>query len=314
MDLNGEKVFIPCDENGVRVDAWLSAAVSDEFPEKNISRSGIKKLIDTGLVLLQGAPVKSSCKVKQGDVFEVVLPKPEILDARPEDIPLDVVYEDNDIIVINKPRGMVVHPAPGSPSGTLVNALLYRCHDLSDINGVIRPGIVHRIDRDTTGLIAVAKNNAAHVKLAKQLEDHSMARVYFAVCEGVPKTDRGTIDKPIGRHPVDRKKMAVNVENGRRAVTHFKVLSTCGGLSLIECRLETGRTHQIRVHMQSIGNPIAGDPLYGIKNTRGLAGQLLHAGKLRLTHPSTGELVEFTAPIPADFKEFLDKNGLEDLT
>ncbi len=310
MNFQGERTIIICDEGGERIDSFLAGALADEFPEKTFTRSGIKKLIDAEAVKIGDNPVKASYKVVKGDKIELFLPEPEVLDAKPEDIPLDVVYEDGDIIVINKPRGMVVHPAPGALSGTLVNALLFRATGLSDINGVIRPGIVHRIDKDTTGLLAVAKNNAAHVKLAAQLEDHTMARVYYAVLEGTPKTDTGTIDMTVGRHPTDRKKMAANVTNGRRAVTHFKIIAKNNGFSLAELRLETGRTHQIRVHMQAIGHPVAGDPLYGIKNTRGLSGQLLHAGKLKLIHPSTGELVEFSAPLPEDFREFAAKNGL----
>ena len=311
MDFESENVILDCDEAGVRIDAWLALALSEEFPDKTFTRSGLKKLIEQGVVTIGGETVKPSYGMKKGDVVSVKMPEPETLDVFPEDIPLDVVYEDKDIIVINKPRGMVVHPAPGTRSGTLVNALLHHCEDLSDINGVIRPGIVHRIDKDTTGLIAVAKNNASHIKLAEQLSDHTMARVYYAVLEGVPKTEHGTIDMPIGRHPVDRKKMALNTKNGREAVTHFKVLEVKNNLALTECRLETGRTHQIRVHMQAIGHPIAGDPVYGIKNTRNLAGQLLHAGKLRLIHPGTGELMEFSAPLPDDYVEFLKKNQFE---
>lgn len=311
MERDNEKIILECDEAGIRIDAWLALALSEEFPDKTFTRSSLKKMIEQGAVTIGGEAVKPSYGVKKGDVVSVEMPEPEPLDVQPEDIPLNVVYEDKDIIVINKPRGMVVHPAPGTRSGTLVNALLHYCRDLSDINGVIRPGIVHRIDKDTTGLIAVAKNNASHIKLAAQLSNHTMARVYYAVLEGVPKTQCGTVDMPIGRHPVDRKRMAVNTQNGREAVTHFKVLEVKNNLALTELRLETGRTHQIRVHMQAIGHPIAGDPVYGIKNTRNLAGQLLHAGKLKLIHPGTGEPVEFSAPLPDDYVDFLKKNKFE---
>lgn len=306
-----EKAIFKCEESGSRIDTWLALALSDSYSDRSFSRSGIKKLIEQGAVSVCGNVIKPSYVMQEGDIVEVMIPEPEILNVMPENIPLDIVYEDRDIIIINKPRGMVVHPAPGTQSGTLVNALLYYCKDLSDINGIIRPGIVHRIDKDTTGLIAVAKNNTAHIKLAEQLSDHTMARIYYAVLEGVPKTDCGTIDMKIGRHPVDRKKMAVNVQNGREAVTHFRVLEVKNNFALCEMKLETGRTHQIRVHMQAIGHPIAGDPLYGIKNTRGLAGQMLHAGKLKLIHPTTGNTVEFSAPVPDDFRGFLKKNQFE---
>ena len=279
----------------------------------SLTRSGVRKLIDKGLVKVNGLVCKANYRTSIGDEFAVEIPEPELLDVEPQDIPLDIVYEDRDIIVINKQRGMVVHPAPGNTSGTLVNALLFHCKDLSDINGTVRPGIVHRIDRDTTGLICVAKNNAAHNSLAAQLKTHSMARVYIALTEGSPGSWEGTVDSPIGRHPVDRKKMAAGVKNGRAAVTHYEIIEKKSGFALLRVKLETGRTHQIRVHMASLGCPIVGDPLYGIKNNRGQKGQLLHAGRLTLTHPSTSETMVFRAPLPDDFAAFLAKNGFESL-
>ena len=281
------------------------------YAYRTFSRSSVKKLIDGGNVTVNGKSCKANLKLKTGDNVTVTVPEPEKIDAEPENIPLDVVYEDGDIIVVNKPRGMVVHPAAGNTSGTLVNALLYRCKDLSDINGEIRPGIVHRIDKDTTGLICVAKNNAAHLALAAQLKDHSMARVYYTVTEGRPKVQAGTVNMTVGRRRNDRKKMAAGVPVGREAVTHFEVIEEQAGFALLRVKLETGRTHQIRVHLAAIGYPVAGDPVYGIKNTRGLAGQLLHAGRLTLTHPSTGEVMTFKAPLPDDFKAFLRKNRFE---
>ena len=241
----------------------------------------------------------------------MALPDPEPLDIRPQDIPLDVVYEDRDVIVVNKPVGMVVHPAPGHPDGTLVNALLYHCGDsLSGINGALRPGIVHRIDRDTSGLIIAAKNDKAHLALAAQLQDHSLARVYEAVAVGGFREDSGTVDAPIGRHPVDRKKMAVDRKNGRPAVTHWSVLGRYPGYTHVECRLETGRTHQIRVHLASIGHPLLGDIVYGSKKpVPGLAGQCLHARRLRFVHPASGEAVELECPLPDWFQAVLNRLG-----
>ena len=242
-------------------------------------------------------------------MLEVVLPDPEPIDVRPQDIPLDVVYEDGDVIVVNKPVGLVVHPAPGHPDGTLVNALLYHCGtSLSGINGELRPGIVHRIDRDTSGLIIAAKNDRAHLALAAQLQDHSLARTYEAVAVGSLREDSGTVDAPIGRHPVDRKKMAIDRKNGREAVTHWTVLARYPGCTHVECRLETGRTHQIRVHLATIGHPLLGDTVYGAKKpVPGLAGQCLHARRLRFVHPATGEPVELECPLPAWFQEVLRK-------
>ncbi len=239
----------------------------------------------------------------------MVLPDPEPIDVRPQDIPLDVVYEDGDVIVVNKPVGLVVHPAPGHPDGTLVNALLYHCGtSLSGINGELRPGIVHRIDRDTSGLIIAAKNDRAHLALAAQLQDHSLARTYEAVAVGGLREDSGTVDAPIGRHPVDRKKMAIDRKNGREAVTHWSVLARYPGYTHVECRLETGRTHQIRVHLASIGHPLLGDTVYGAKKpVPGLTGQCLHARRLRFVHPATGEPVELECPLPEWFQDILRK-------
>ncbi len=301
-----EKIVFTAEISGERIDSYAAEALSSD-EERIFSRSSVQKLISEGMLTVNGASCKTNYKVKQGDLVEVVLPEPEEPDAQPENIPLDIVYEDSDIIVINKPRGMVVHPAAGNYTGTLVNALLYHCKDLSDINGVRRPGIVHRIDKDTTGLLAVAKNNNSHLYLAEQLKDHSMSRVYFALVEGNISENSGTVNAPIGRHDTDRKKMAVNLKNGKSAVTHFEVLERFGGCTLVKCKLETGRTHQIRVHMAYIGHPVVGDPVYGIKNTRGLAGQALHAGRLTLKHPGTEELVSFEAPLPEDFKLLLEK-------
>jgi len=319
MSDSQEQISIMSETSGERIDVYVANYLSSKNEEgeseldlpifRTFSRSSVQHLIEDGRVLVEGKLVKSNYKLKNGEEISICLPEPEILSVEPENIPLDVVYEDSDIVVINKPRGMVVHPAAGNQSGTLVNALLYHCKDLSDINGVVRPGIVHRIDKDTTGLICVAKNNQAHLSLASQLETHAMARTYYAVVEGRLKESSGTIDSPIGRHPVDRKKMASGVKNGKEAVTHFRVLEEVNGFSLLRLNLETGRTHQIRVHLASIGHPITGDPLYGIKNLRGLKGQLLHAGQLTLTHPSTNELVNFKAGLPDDFKAFLKKNG-----
>ena len=292
------------EDAGQRIDAMLASRVGTK--ENGLTRSYIQKLIIDGAITRNGAPLKSGAKAVRGDLFEITVPDPVDPAAKPEDIPIDIVYEDADIIVINKARGMVVHPADGNPDGTLVNALLHHCADLSDINGVKRPGIVHRIDKDTTGLLVVAKNNAAHESLAEQIKEHKVSRVYTALVEGVIKEDSGKIDAPVGRHPVDRKRMAVNVKNGRGAVTYFTVMKRYSDCTLVKCRLETGRTHQIRVHMAYIGHPVACDPVYGIKKDRGLAGQALHAGELTLTHPRTGRLMTFTAPLPEDFQKLLD--------
>jgi 23S rRNA pseudouridine1911/1915/1917 synthase len=291
------------DQAGERADAFLARSVP------SLTRSGAQKLLERGAVLLNGAPARKNDRLAPGDALEVSLPDPEPVDVLSQAIPLDVVYEDGDVIVVNKPVGMVVHPAPGHPDGTLVNALLYHCgKSLSGINGALRPGIVHRIDRDTSGLIIAAKNDRAHLALAAQLQDHSLARTYEAVAVGGFREDQGTVDAPIGRHPVDRKKMAIDRRNGREAVTHWSVLARYPGYTHLECRLETGRTHQIRVHLASIGHPLLGDTVYGAKKAvPGLAGQCLHARRLRFVHPATSQPVELECPLPGWFQEVLDR-------
>ena len=271
------------DENsGERLDKFIA-------DNSDISRSYAAKLCEDGLVMLSGKPLAKKYKITGGEEIEIDVPEPEELSIEPEDIPLDIVYEDSDVIVVNKPQGLCVHPAPGNESGTLVNGLVYHCGgELSAINGVIRPGIVHRIDKDTSGLLIVAKNNEAHLKLSEQLKERKAMRKYVALVNGNIKEEGGTINKPIARNPVDRKKMAV-VQGGREAITHFNVLERFGQYTLVECILETGRTHQIRVHMASIGHSIVGDPLYGIKKEKfNLPGQLLHAKTIGFVHPTTG--------------------------
>lgn len=282
----------------------------DQFAarESGLTRSAVQKLMEKGLVTRNGEALKKNAKTAVGDSIELMLPDPDPVDAVPQNIPLDVVYEDEDVIVVNKPVGMVVHPAAGHPDGTLVNALLYHCGgSLSGINGQLRPGIVHRIDRDTSGLIIAAKNDMAHLSLAEQLKDHTMARTYEAVVVGNLKEDAGTIDAPIARHHTDRKKMAV-VAGGRRAVTHWNVLERYPGCTRVECRLETGRTHQIRVHMAYIGHPLLGDTVYGAKKPYpGLAGQCLHAKRLTWIHPRTGERLTVECPLPETFEKVLKR-------
>ena len=296
---------LQADRDGERLDAFLARSVED------LTRSAAQRLLEEGAVTQGGRALKKNHRTCAGEVLEVALPDPEPLDIRPQDIPLDVVYEDRDVIVVNKPVGMVVHPAPGHPDGTLVNALLYHCGDsLSGINGALRPGIVHRIDRDTSGLIIAAKNDKAHLALAAQLQDHSLARTYEAVAVGGLREEQGTVNAPIGRHPVDRKKMAVDCKNGRPAVTHWSVLGRYPGYTHVECRLETGRTHQIRVHLASIGHPLLGDIVYGSKKpVPGLAGQCLHARRLRFVHPTSGEAVELECPLPDWFQAVLNRLG-----
>ena len=295
------KITLTADQLGERADAFLARSVPD------LTRSAAQKLLEEGMATRKGAPLRKNDRLSPGEELELTLPDPEPLDVVPQNIPLDVVYEDEDVIVVNKPVGLVVHPAPGHPDGTLVNALLYHCgSSLSGVNGVLRPGIVHRIDRDTSGLIIAAKHDRAHLALANQLQDHTLARTYEAVAVGGLKEDEGTIDAPIGRHPVDRKKMAIDRKNGKRAVTHYTVLGRYPGYTHVECRLETGRTHQIRVHMASMGHPLLGDVVYGSKKPwPGLAGQCLHARKLRFVHPSTGKLVEVECPLPQWFETVL---------
>ena len=301
------RLTLTADRAGERADALLCRLVPD------LTRSAAQKLLERGAVTSAGRPVRKNDRPAPGDVLEVVLPDPEPIDVRPQDIPLDVVYEDGDVIVVNKPVGLVVHPAPGHPDGTLVNALLYHCGEsLSGINGELRPGIVHRIDRDTSGLIIAAKNDRAHLALAAQLQDHSLARTYEAVAVGNLREDSGTVDAPIGRHPVDRKKMAVDRKNGREAITHWTVLARYPGYTHVECRLETGRTHQIRVHLASIGHPLLGDTVYGAKKpVPGLAGQCLHAAQLTFTHPATGERMTVDAPLPDWFTAILKRYELQ---
>jgi 23S rRNA pseudouridine1911/1915/1917 synthase len=286
--------------DGLRIDKFLSIAMEDK------SRSYIQGIIEEEAVKVNNKIIKSNYKLKAGDMVEASIPDPVELSVEGEDIPLDILFEDVDVLVVNKPQGMVVHPAAGNQSGTLVNAILNHCKDLSGINGVIRPGIVHRIDKDTSGVLVIAKNDYSHNKLAEQLKDHSMTRVYIALVEGIIKVEEGTVDAPLARHAVERKRIAV-VKEGRRAVTHYKVLERLNNATLVECRLETGRTHQIRVHMAYIGHSLVGDPVYGYKKQRfKLEGQLLHAKLLGFIHPTTGEYMEFTAPIPEYFKNILE--------
>jgi len=278
--------------------------------DEGLTRSAAQKLIEGGFVTVNGAPAKKNTRLEPGDEVVLDRPEPVEIDVKPEDIPLDVVYEDGDVIVVNKPVGLVVHPAPGHPGGTLVNALLYHCgSSLSGINGQLRPGIVHRIDRDTSGLIIAAKNDRAHLALAAQLQDHSLFREYEAVCQGGFREDAGTVDAPIGRSPKDRKKMAVLREGGREAVTHWRVAERLGQYTHLSCRLETGRTHQIRVHLAHIGHPLLGDTVYGGKPFPGLSGQCLHARRLTFTHPATGERMTVECPLPAWFEGVLRRLG-----
>lgn len=301
-----EKSYI-CDVEDIRIDLWLS----EKLPE--YSRSFVQKLVKEEMVQVNGKTVKSNYKIKTGDKIVIKIPEPKKLEIVGEDIELDVLYEDSSIIVVNKPKGMVVHPAVGNYSGTLVNALISHCKDsLSDINGVIRPGIVHRIDKDTSGILVVAKNNVSHERLSKMLKAHDIKRVYVAVVKGIISGEKGRIEAPIGRHPVDRKKMAVNVKNGRDAITHFRVLERFANETFVELKLETGRTHQIRVHMSYIGHPIIGDEVYGRKSEEfEIKGQALHAKTLGFIHPETKEYMEFTAEAPEYFKELISnlRNG-----
>ena len=285
-----------------RIDAWLAAVLPD------MTRSAAQRLLEEGRVACGGKAPAKNYKLTGGETIEVTLPEPEVVDLVPQDIPLDVVFEDGDVIVVNKPKGLVVHPAPGHPDGTLVNALMFHCGDsLSGIGGELRPGIVHRIDRDTSGLIIAAKNDMAHQKLAAQLQDHTLSRIYRCIVIGNLREDSGTVDAPIGRHHTDRKKMAVT-KDGRNAVTHWRVLERFQGFTYVECRLETGRTHQIRVHMAHIGHPILGDTVYGNKKpVAGLQGQCLHAVGLRFLHPRTDEPVELHCELTEEFQTQLRK-------
>ena len=293
-------------EQDLRIDKYSAGLL------EGLSRSYIQKLLKSQAVFVNGKPVKGSYKVCEDDeiVFEVPeASEPEIL---AEPMNLDILYEDSDILIVNKPKDMVVHPAAGHYTGTLVNGLMYHCQDsLSGINGILRPGIVHRIDKDTTGILVVCKNDLAHRSIAQQLKEHSITRRYFAIVHGNLKTEEGTVDAPIGRHPSDRKKMSINYKNGKDAVTHYRVLKQLRGYSYIQCQLETGRTHQIRVHMANLGHPILGDAVYGPAKcpVSGLIGQTLHAGILGIRHPRTGEYLEFSSPLPDYFQQLLEKLG-----
>ncbi len=297
------ELTVEAGEAGSRLDRFISG----RLPE--YTRSRIQKLTEDGFVLADGKPAKASHKVRAGETVSLTVPELRDPDILPEPIPLDIIYEDGDMLVVNKPQGMVVHPAAGNYTGTLVNALLAYCGDsLSGINGERRPGILHRIDKDTSGLLLVAKNDMAHQGLAAQIKAHSLTRAYLALVHGGFRTDSGTVDLPIGRHPADRKKMAVTYHNAREAVTHYRVLERFGRYTLLECVLETGRTHQIRVHMAKLGHPIAGDPVYGVKKEPfSTNGQLLHAYKVGFVHPRTGAYLEFTSPLP-DYYEKILKN------
>ena len=292
-------VTVPEEFDGTRADKFLAEAID------HLTRSALQKLISAGNVLIDEKPIAKSRVLKEGEDVSVIIPDAVSLDVEAEEIPLDIYYEDDDLLVVYKPKGMVVHPAPGNHNGTLVNALLWHCKDsLSGINGILRPGIVHRIDKDTSGLLLVAKNDFAHVSLAAQIKEHSLNRIYQTIVYGVNMPEEGDVDAPIGRSPKDRKKMAV-IDGGRSAQTHYSVVKRYKGYTHVQCKLKTGRTHQIRVHMAYIGHPVAGDAVYGPKNViTQLGGQCLHAGTLGFIHPRSGEYMEFTAPLPEYFTEF----------
>ncbi|MBQ3258417.1 MAG: RluA family pseudouridine synthase [Oscillospiraceae bacterium] len=303
-----ENIEIIAAESGTRIDAWLSANIPD------LTRNAAQRLLTEGMVTVNGKPPKKNYRISVGDAVTVTIPDIAEVPLVPQNIPLDIVFEDEDVVVVNKPRGMVVHPAPGHPDGTLVNALMYHCGDsLSGVGGEKRPGIVHRIDKDTSGLLIVAKNDAAHLALSAQLSDRSLSRVYRAVVVGNLKQNSGTVDAPIGRHPNDRKKMAVTQQNSRNAVTHWSVLERYRGYTHVRCKLETGRTHQIRVHMAHIGHPLLGDEVYGHAKLpeKGLVGQCLHAKELQFIHPRTGQAVHLDTELPDYFKEVLTRLGQE---
>lgn len=303
MSTGHMKIILEPEDAGIRLDKLISLKLQD------MTRSGAEKLISGNFVSSGGIILNKSYKGGAGDCIDLILPEPVKLDVQPEEIPLEIMYEDDDLLVVNKPKGMVVHPAAGNREGTLVNALLAHCGtSLSGINGVIRPGIVHRIDKDTSGLLIVAKNDFAHQNLAAQIKVHSFTRIYEAVVHGNVKNDHGTMDAPIGRHPVDRKKMAVTLKNSRNAVTHYAVIERFKGFTHVQCQLETGRTHQIRVHMAYLGHPIAGDFVYGPKKpVSGLNGQCLHARVIGFQHPRDGRYIEITSDLPAYFIDFLAK-------
>ena len=298
-----QSLTVGAEDAGKRMDKYLA----EQFPE--CTRSYLQKLLKDGNVRISGKPVKASAKTVVGACIELVIPEPVEAEILPEAIALDILYEDSDVILINKPKGMVVHPAAGHTTGTLVNALMYHCQgNLSGINGVLRPGIVHRIDKDTTGVLVVCKNDKAHNELARQLKEHSITRRYRAIVCGNIKEEEGTVDAPLGRHPRERKKMAIVKTGGKRALTHYRVLERFGSYTYIECQLETGRTHQIRVHMASLGHPLLGDEVYGrTKSPFHTEGQTLHAMTLGFVHPTTGEYMEFTAPLPEYFDRILKK-------
>lgn len=298
-----QEYIVEAEDTGIRIDRYLSERCAD------ISRSYFQKLLKEEEILVDGFPVKSNYKVTAGNRIQVTIPEAREPEIVPEEMQLDILYEDKDIILINKPKRMVVHPAAGHYTGTLVNGLMDHCRgDLSGINGVMRPGIVHRIDMDTTGVLIVCKNDMSHQSIANQLKEHTITRKYYAIVHGIVKSEEGTIDAPIGRHPVDRKKMSINQKNGKNAITHYRVLEYLKQFTYVECQLETGRTHQIRVHMASIGHPLLGDAVYGpMKSPYHLTGQTLHAGVLGIIHPRSGEYMEFHAPLPEYFSDLLRK-------
>lgn len=296
-----ETVTAEAEDAGTRADVFLAAKLG-------VSRSNMQKLLEDGRVKRGEKIIKANYKVRAGEMFVVDIPEPEPIEAVPENIPLDIIYEDNDVVVLNKARGMVVHPAPGNYTGTLVNALLYHCSNLSGINSAIRPGIVHRLDKDTSGIMIVAKNDAAHISLSQQIQSKTAVRTYLAVVRGNIKTDSGTIETQIARDKNDRKKMAVVKEGGRDAITDYEVLERFGKYTLVRCKLRTGRTHQIRVHMEYLGYPLVGDPKYSpMKTPFGIKGQALHSHTLEFTHPRTGERMKFEAPLPEDMHKIITR-------
>lgn len=296
-----ETVTAEAEDAGTRADVFLAAKLG-------VSRSNMQKLLEDGRIKRGEKIIKANYKVRAGEMFVVDIPEPEPIEAVPENIPLDIIYEDDDVVVLNKARGMVVHPAPGNYTGTLVNALLYHCSNLSGINSAIRPGIVHRLDKDTSGIMIVAKNDAAHISLSQQIQSKTAVRTYLAVVRGNIKTDSGTIETQIARDKTDRKKMAVVKEGGRDAITDYEVLERFGKYTLVRCKLRTGRTHQIRVHMEYLGYPLVGDPKYSpMKTPFGIKGQALHSHTLEFTHPRTGERMKFEAPLPEDMHKIITR-------
>ena len=300
--MQAKTIVIPQDARGARIDVYLAAAL-------DISRAQVQSMLESGEILADGAPKSKNYKLSGGETLTLHLREPQPMEAQPQELPLDIVYEDADLLVVNKAAGMVVHPAAGNPDGTLVNALLFHCGgSLSGINGVLRPGIVHRLDKDTSGLMVVAKNDAAHQSLAAQIKEHSAYRIYHALVYGHFKEPEGTVHAPIGRHKTDRKRMAVTAQNARDAITHYRVLEEYPRVSYIECKLETGRTHQIRVHMAYVGHPVVGDPVYAKgRDAMGLSGQCLHSKSIEFTHPRTGERMRFTSELPPYFSALLQR-------